>query len=228
MLYTDIQRALNRAGNYGLKEDGFVGPKTRKATKDFQAKHNLIPDGKVGPLTEAVLAKYLAGSASVDTTLKTPPNGKLRFVDTVIVHCTASAFGVPLTVAQIRAMHKAQGWSDIGYHYVVLLNGKLAPGRPEALIGAHVSGHNTGSLGISYVGGLDKAGRPADTRTPEQKATLIQAISDFVSRYPIRRIAGHRDFSPDLNGNGTVEPREWIKACPCFDAEPEYKRLLVR
>ena len=126
-------------------------------------------------------------------------------------------------------MHKAQGWSDIGYHYVVYLDGTVAAGRPEGVVGAHVAGHNTGSLAISYVGGVTKGTlKPKDTRTPAQKAAIEKLLADLVARYPIKGIKGHRDFSPDKNKNGLVEPSEWIKSCPCFDAIPAYKHLLKK
>ena len=45
--------------------------------------------------------------------------------------------------------------------------------------------------------------------------------------YPGSRLCGHRDLSPDLNHNGEIEPEEWMKACPCFDAEEEFKELVA-
>ncbi|NNM75075.1 N-acetylmuramoyl-L-alanine amidase [Enterovirga sp. DB1703] len=148
-------------------------------------------------------------------------------MDTLVVHCTASPDGTDLTVKQIDAMHRAQGWAQIGYHYVIRLDGTVEPGRPESVVGAHVAGHNTGSIGISYVGGLErKTLKPKDTRTPAQKAAIERLLADLVSRYPITRILGHRDFSPDKDGDGLIEPREWIKVCPCYDAGPEHTHLL--
>ena len=40
-------------------------------------------------------------------------------------------------------------------------------------------------------------------------------------------VLGHRDTSPDLDGDGIVEPEEWTKMCPCFDAKEEYSDLLA-
>ena len=65
-----------------------------------------------------------------------------------------------------------------------------------------------------------------DTRTPQQKTSLIKLIKQLKKEYPtIKKVIGHRDTSPDLNGNGIIEPYEFIKGCPCFDAIPEYKDL---
>ena len=84
--------------------------------------------------------------------------------------------------------------------------------------GAHVRGHNAHSLGICYEGGLDAHGHPADTRTDFQKHSLRVLVMLLLRDYPGSRLCGHRDLSPDLNGNGEIEPEEWIKVCPCFDA----------
>ena len=93
--------------------------------------------------------------------------------------------------------------------------------RPIERIGAHVRGFNAESIGICYEGGLDCRGRPADTRTPEQRAALRLLVHQLQAKFPGCRVCGHRDLSPDRNGNGEIEPEEWIKACPCFEVKEE-------
>lgn len=83
---------------------------------------------------------------------------------------------------------------------------------------------NAESIGICYEGGLDCRGRPADTRTPEQRAALRLLVHQLQERFPGCRVCGHRDLSPDRNGNGEIEPEEWIKACPCFEVKEESYR----
>lgn len=152
----------------------------------------------------------------------------MRPIDTIVVHCVATPEGREVSLAEITKWHKARGFATVGYHYIIHLDGKVEVGRPVEQVGAHVAGHNTGSIGISYVGGLDSKGNPKDTRTPAQKAAMRKLLADLVARFPsIKRIMGHRDFSPDLNHNGRIEPQEWIKACPCFDAIPEYSDILA-
>ena len=97
-------------------------------------------------------------------------------------------------------------------------NGDIKTLRPMTQPGAHVRGHNAHSLGICYEGGLDAHGHPADTRTDFQKHSLRVLVMLLLRDYPGSRLCGHRDLSPDLNGNGEIEPEEWIKECPCFDA----------
>jgi N-acetylmuramoyl-L-alanine amidase (T3 lysozyme) len=78
---------------------------------------------------------------------------------------------------------------------------------------------------VAYIGGIDREGKGVDNRTPEQKAALLDLLRELKRQYPTASILGHRDFSPDKNGNGIVDPWERIKECPCFDAIPEYKDL---
>ncbi len=149
----------------------------------------------------------------------------MRKITDIVVHCTATRAGVPVTVADIDAWHKKRGFAGIGYHYVVGLDGEVYEGRPEWKMGAHVKGHNRNSIGVVYVGGLDENNTPTDTRTEAQKKGLSDLLIILKEKYPNARISGHRDFSKDLNGNGIIEPFEWMKVCPCFDAKKEYECL---
>jgi N-acetylmuramoyl-L-alanine amidase len=81
-----------------------------------------------------------------------------------------------------------------------------------------VMGFNATTLGVSYVGGIDRAGAAKDTRTNAQKAAILALVRKLAIRYPKAKILGHRDLSPDKNHNGIIEPSEWIKQCPCFSA----------
>lgn len=150
-------------------------------------------------------------------------------VDAIIIHCSATREGRDIGAKEIDAMHKQRGFNGIGYHYVIRLDGTIEKGRNETAVGAHCNtkgfsrvSYNRHSIGICYVGGLDKAGKAKDTRTPEQKAALIELINDICKRYPIVELLGHRDTSPDENGSGEVEPFEFIKMCPCYDVRAEY------
>ena len=91
--------------------------------------------------------------------------------------------------------------------------------RPVEKVGAHCRGHNEGSIGICYEGGLDANGKPADTRTEGQKKSMKWLVESLKREFPITMTGGHRDFSPDTDGDGVIEPEEWIKECPCFDVK---------
>ena len=140
----------------------------------------------------------------------------MRRIDEIIVHCTASPEGIPMTVEQIDNIHRHERhWANgIGYHKVIYLDGSVHDGRPIELRGAHCAdgGHNRYSIGVVYVGGCAKDGKtPKDTRTEEQKATMLSLLLDLRRMYPKAKIYGHRDFAN--------------KACPSFDAKKEYSRI---
>jgi N-acetylmuramoyl-L-alanine amidase len=139
----------------------------------------------------------------------------MRFINEIIVHCTATREGHDVSVEDIRKWHLDRGWSDIGYHYVVLLNGTVAKGRPVEKVGAHVAGRNKNTIGVVYVGGLNKFGSPKDTRTSEQKNGLLKTLEQLISDYPkVSNISGHNQYAN--------------KACPCFNVGQEYDGLIVR
>lgn len=148
-----------------------------------------------------------------------------RRIDGIVIHCSANKAGSRITAEDIDKMHRRRGWNGIGYHFVVTSDGTIQTGRPLESPGAHVSGYNNHTIGICYVGGLDENGKPADTRTSEQKESLlwlIKAIKDHIPGGGRMTVKGHRDYSPDQNRNGVIERFEFIKQCPCFDAIPEY------
>ena len=142
----------------------------------------------------------------------------------IVVHCSAARSTTTQTLADIDAMHRKKGWSQCGYHYVVGRNGFIERGRPERIIGAHVFGYNKVSLGVCLVGGLDADGKILEgfdeAFTPEQRKSLTILLNDLQRRYPDAEILGHRDLSPDIDGDGIVEKWEWLKNCPCFDVRP--------
>lgn len=231
-----VRRIQKIAGAY---PDGIWGAVTTECVKRWQKAHGLTADGLAGPKTLAMMGITAAVQAV------TPPKPAYtvmydgvvlkrsrRRIDFIVVHCTATPEGQERTVDQIRSQHKAQGWGDIGYHYVVTLDGRLHLGRDVDIAGAHVSGHNQNSVGVVYVGGLESDPKKTyaqlkakDTRTNEQKAALLSLLMELRKLYPKAKIVGHRDFSPDKNGNGTIEPWEFIKECPSFDAIKEYRAV---
>lgn len=150
----------------------------------------------------------------------------MRSINLIVVHCTATVEGRDHDIDDVAKWHKARGFKAVGYHYLVKLDGVVEAGRPEHQVGAHVDGHNTNSIGVCYVGGLGlQDGRAKDTRTSAQKRSLESLLRDLKRRYPRAHIVGHRDLSPDKDGDGTVERHEWMKACPSFNAAEEYATL---
>lgn len=150
-------------------------------------------------------------------------------IDAIVIHCSATRAGQDIHAADIDKWHKERGFAMIGYNYVIDLDGTVEVGRPLSMDGAHcntagLSGqsYNKHSIGICYVGGLDENGKPADTRTPEQKKAMAELVYSLLEVYPITDILGHRDASPDKNGDGKITKNEWVKACPCFSVRDEF------
>jgi N-acetyl-anhydromuramyl-L-alanine amidase AmpD len=221
----------------GAFPDGIWGRLTTQCVKEWQKAHNLTADGIVGPATLSKMGlSALMPKSSENQESTWLGNIQLkkskRSITHLVVHCTATREGQDLTVEQIRKDHRAQGWSDIGYHYIIYRDGTVNLGRDVNIAGAHVANHNATTIGIAYVGGLENIkGVPynklpsKDTRTKEQKEALLSLLIALKRLYPAAKICGHRDFSEDKNKNGVIDPPERIKDCPCFDAIPEYKFL---
>ena len=185
-----LQEKLN------LKADGIFGPLTEEAVKDFQRSNSLEVDGIAG----------------ADTLSKLNLSVNKRTIKELIVHCSATPEGKDYSVDTIRQWHLQRGFSDIGYHYVIYRDGSIHIGRDESIIGAHCTGHNTNSIGVCYIGGCAFDGKtPKDTRTTEQKQSLVKLLKELKTKYPQASIHGHRDFSS--------------KACPSFDATKEYSSI---
>lgn len=143
----------------------------------------------------------------------------------IVLHCSATRSTQDYSPEALERDHRARGFRGIGYHYYVRRSGEVIPCRPLDQIGAHVRGYNHCSWGVCYEGGLDSTGQPADTRTPKQRASLLRLLAQLKGYAPQARILGHRDLSPDRNGDGRITPEEWLKSCPCLSAEDEYAPL---
>lgn len=136
----------------------------------------------------------------------------MRKINKIIVHCAATPEGKAFSVKDIDRWHKERGFTKIGYHYIIYLDGSIHQGREEEEVGAHCVGHNKDSIGVCYIGGTTKDNKTAkDTRTDVQKRALIELLKQLKSKYPQAEIYGHRDFAK--------------KECPSFDAKTEYKDL---
>ena len=137
----------------------------------------------------------------------------MRPINEIIVHCSATEAGKDFKAADIKRWHvQGNKWKDIGYHFVIDLDGTIEVGRPMEMKGAHTTNHNENTIGICYVGGLDLHRRPKDTRTPAQKQALRALVVTLITQYPNAKVFGHRQFAA-------------YKACPCFDVEKEFGDL---
>lgn len=138
----------------------------------------------------------------------------MRKINEIIVHCTGTIPSESTTVETVRRYHvEHNGWQDIGYHYLIYLDGSIHAGRPIDQKGAHCKNHNENTIGICYVGGLVAKNKAGDTRTLKQRIALRDLIHALKVCFPgITKVSGHRDYAN--------------KACPCFDARAEYGGLV--
>jgi len=143
----------------------------------------------------------------------------MRKINEIIIHCTATrpdwwtGTSAEVKTNEVRNWHTSKGWSDIGYHYLIDRDGTVVTGRPLDRTGAHVKGHNTGTVGISLFGGFGgSAGDSfADNFTEDQERALLDLITKLKSDHPsITKISGHNQYA--------------AKACPCFSVPAWLKK----
>lgn len=139
-----------------------------------------------------------------------PLDREIRYI---VIHCSASRVTTNFTINDLRHLHvDIFHWSDIGYNFYICKDGKIYNCRPMSMIGAHTKGYNHCSIGVCYEGGLNARGQPEDTRTLEQKKSLIEVIIALKDRFPKAKIVGHYELGAN-------------KACPVFCASKEYSFL---
>lgn len=133
----------------------------------------------------------------------------MREITQVIIHCSATPPNQNIGVDEIKDWHvNRNGWSDIGYHFVIRRNGLVEDGRDIERIGAHAKGSNSDSIGVCLVGGVDEENRPDSNFTRHQWKSLSRTIDNFIDEFGPLSVIGHRDVSS--------------KACPCFNVHEWY------
>jgi len=158
--------------------------------------------------------------------------------DLIVLHCSASPPSMDIGLKEIRALHvgakadvfswgaydiHGKTFSDVGYHIIIRRDGRIEFGRQMGVVGAHVRGFNKISVAICMVGGVNEAGKADNNFTQAQWKSVDHAVHFCHYAYPDAKILGHRDLSPDLDGDGVIEQHEWTKDCPCFDAKGRWQ-----
>lgn len=158
-----------------------------------------------------------------------------RLINLIAIHCAATPNGVSLfagspgtsgfrtPIQRLDEMHRQRSFkrtaafrqrqnpelTSVGYHFVIYTTGTVVTGRHLDEVGAHVQGHNANSIGICLIG--------TDAFTAAQWEALGKLVDGLRKTYPAARVCGHRDLSPDKNGDGKITSNEWLKTCPGFD-----------
>jgi len=153
---------------------------------------------------------------------------KIKNIEYIVIHCSATKRTQDIGAAVINQWHRDRNWSGIGYQFVIRRDGRIEVGRPIDKVGAHAYGVNRVSWGICMVGGIDYKGEPVDNFTDEQYTALRGVVTVLKAFAPDAEVLGHRDLSPDLDGDGVVEKHEWLKSCPCFDVVSWWNSLKKR
>lgn len=139
----------------------------------------------------------------------------MRKIDTIVIHCTATLPGQDVDIDDVRRWHvDGNGWSDVGYHALITLDGQLQFGRDIGRMGAGVAGHNKTTVHVAYVGGVDEDGKPADTMTEKQMGSLHGYVCGIVTVLGAMDVKGHNDFTD-------------AKACPSFNVAEKFPQLVA-
>jgi hypothetical protein len=191
-----VQNTLLGTGDYPGPLDGWAGAKTRAAFDAMAARAGAKAAPVAAPVEPAAPMIY--------------QGSKRHPVREIIVHCSATrpdwfaGRSIMDKVHEIDRWHRGNGWAGIGYHWLIDRDGKVAAGRPETTVGAHVVGRNSGTLGVCLIGGHGSSERDPFNRnfTPEQDNALRQLIREISNRTQITTISGHNQYA--------------AKACPGF------------
>ena len=141
----------------------------------------------------------------------------MRQIKYIVIHCTAGR--AQQKTSDIIAYWRLKlGWKSFGYHWIVGEDGTKERLTEDYAPTNGVKGFNANSIHLCYKGGWDGT----DTRTDAQKRSLFELVQHYIKLYPNAKVVGHRDLSPDLNGDGKITSNEWVKLCPCFNAIAEY------
>lgn len=136
----------------------------------------------------------------------------MRTIKYIVIHCTASTVNAKIEAIQMYWRNTLK-WKNNGYHYIINRDGTYQLLTPLDKISNGVKNHNKNSIHISYIGGINKEGKPIDNRTLQQKETILFLLRELKRKFPTAIIQGHRDF-PNVK-----------KDCPCFDAREEYQEI---
>jgi N-acetylmuramoyl-L-alanine amidase len=204
----------------GLKADGIVGPKTwgsliKKNNNNVKPIFNSSFEEDFGDPEEFM------GVVDIKEVQPTCPNLSelvslinnvelTRKIRRVVYHCTATQPNATVE-AILRYWKNSLGWRNPGYHIIITQDGSWTLLQDFNKLANGVEGMNSDSLHISYIGGVDRSGKPLDTRTKKQNEILEATYFLLKDKYPFLTFHGHNEFSN--------------KACPSFNVKDWLKSI---
>lgn len=128
------------------------------------------------------------------------------------IHCSATPEGRDVKAEQIEQWDIAK-FGQKSYHWIVELDGNQHRSLDDDMLGAHVHLHNSGNIGVCYVGGCDQHMNAKDTRTDAQKAALLDLVNHYRTLYPGITVQGHRDWPNVQKACPSFDVRSWLLSC---------------
>tara|TARA_R110002020_G_scaffold93467_2_gene225498 strand:+ start:4267 stop:4668 length:402 start_codon:yes stop_codon:yes gene_type:complete len=130
----------------------------------------------------------------------------MRNINEIVLHCADTKITQSFSIKDIRKWHvEERGWSDVGYHYYIRLNGNIERGRPVEKSGAHAKGHNSNSIGVCFEGGKLSNGDKWVTPLLPQMIGYKKLKDYLFAVYGELKVSAHYEYSS--------------KSCPNFDID---------
>lgn len=139
----------------------------------------------------------------------------MRNIRYIVLHCTATPQNTKVS-SIVNYWRNTLKWKHVGYHFIIDIHGNITQLQPLEKPTNGVKGYNAEAIHISYIGGIDKQGKPKDTRTPAQYNAMTGLVKALSAAYPKSKILGHRDF------------KGVIKACPSFEVSQYLKQIKLK
>lgn len=130
----------------------------------------------------------------------------MRQINRIVLHATASSTKATAE-SLVDYFKRVRKWRNPGYHIIIERDGTKVQIHPFNKIANGAKGYNSDSIHVAYIGGIDKAGKPTDNRTDQQRQTMAEVVEDLLGLFPHAEVLGHRDL-PGVR-----------KACPCFNVK---------
>lgn len=138
----------------------------------------------------------------------------MRDIREIIIHCADTPNGKIFHASDIDRWHKERGWTKIGYHWVIGIDGFVEAGRHPDEGGAHAEGHNLYSLGICLIG--------TNKFTQLQWNTLKLLVSRLKSEYTNAVVIGHYQVAKNGKTCPNFDVPDWL----AHDMTPNQKNIL--